>query len=212
MWVVGPPPDARLAAYLPWLAGWATGPYASWQEAVNDGVARCAGAHVAWLCAGEMLCPGALAALPQPLAPGALYEGDCLVLGAAGETLGRLAGEDHTLDAYAGPAAFAAPERFGGLLQPGAIFPREGFLQAGGLGGGPEAAARYALWARMLRGANVLRTGAAFGAVRKDGRLLPARTSRQGVAAAAEAILEAEAPIARKVWRLRALLERAPLG
>jgi glycosyltransferase involved in cell wall biosynthesis len=159
---------AIIERYAPWLHHWQSGRDGGQSAAINRGIALGSGHLATWINSDDLLCHNALAeqAPDLGLAEDRLLVGDCLYADALGNVLRRHRGRVHDLGDLL--RIDRVWRRRGHIVQPEVLFPRELFLQVGGLDAANHYSMDYELWGRMLlQGARLHYTGILFAVSRQ---------------------------------------------
>ncbi len=154
--------------YEPWLAGWSSAKDDGQSDAINRGMAMGTGIAASWVNSDDLLCRNALVrqAAEHGFDPRTAYVGVCIHIDVKGRELARHQGRVSTLEELLRIGSIWRQD--GAIDQPAVLFPREAYLQAGGLDPANHQTMDYELWGRLLAaGVRFCYTNIDFGCFRK---------------------------------------------
>jgi glycosyltransferase involved in cell wall biosynthesis len=161
---------AVLERYAPWLNYWHSAPDGGQSAAINRGISMGSGLLATWLNSDDLLCKNALAEQAEQFsfAEDTLYVGDCLYADEQGRVICRHRASVFGLEDLLRIGRVWRCQ--GQLVQPEVLFPRQLFLQVGGLDAANHYSMDFELWGKMLlQGARLHYTGIPFAMARRHG-------------------------------------------
>ena len=188
--------------YSPWLTYWMSEPDGGQSAAINRGLKLATGFFAGWVNSDDLLHRDALVSqvTRHGLSDHTVYAGICSYLNAAGIRQSAHQGKVHSLEDL---TRIRTVWRSGGhLVQPEVLFPRQLFLDVGGLDPSNHCTMDYELWGKfLLAGATFKYTDVSFAMFRQHEQQKThdmLRQTRSLIDSASKLVLQADLPNATK--------------
>lgn len=181
--------------YAPWLTYWVSERDGGQSAAINRGLNMSSGALATWINSDDMLCQNALGNLADgwSIRSDSVYVGDCVYIDEHGQSLHTHRARVRTFEDLVDVRHVWRGRPRGHIVQPEVLFPRQLFVDVGGLDSGNHRTMDVDLWGRFfLAGAAFEYTHVPFAMFRvhADQKTRHAWATTQSLVATAEKLTE----------------------